>query len=194
MKQQTNGLPDAQYQNPLSARSTFCPLAFYSTHFRRSARITCGVALVITLLCSFSAQAAGLNGNHFSVYAQTVDAAFPPNFPPLIGEQIVFARDVYQADLSDPANPVPVGDVIGSNITVCIAAPPAGISCSGSLTLFGRGSLMLQAPFVFENPTNVAVTGGTGDFAGVGGTASGLELNLAADQLFEFSLSRGKSE
>ena len=67
-----------------------------------------------------------------------------------------------------------------------------GFLCHGTLELTGEGSLTFSGAFLFQNPATVAITGGTGRFAGARGAMTGYELNAEADQLyvFDFSASR----
>ncbi|MDX1555803.1 MAG: hypothetical protein R3212_07245 [Xanthomonadales bacterium] len=144
--------------------------------------------LVISSLAAATEKAA-FSGNHFAVYVDTVVATFNLNDPPQPLDSVIFSRDVYAIDWSDPANPAPAGPVIGSNMVMCTVAGPAGLLCNGTVTLFGIGELTLAGRFAFENPSQVAVTGGTGRFANARGQLTALELNPEADQVYWFDLS-----
>jgi len=132
-------------------------------------------------------------GNRFAVYVDTVAGTFNLNDPLQPFDSVIFSRDVYAVDLSDPANPVPTGPVIGSNMVQCTVAGPAGLLCSGTVTLFGLGDLIIAGPFVFQNPDEAAVTGGTGRFSGARGEMTALELNADADQVYWFDLSSSRN-
>ena len=150
-------------------------------------------AAVIAMLLSASVAQADdkmpFLGNHFAVYVDTVVGTFDINDPPQPLDTVIFSRNVYAVDLSDPADPVPTGPVIGSNMVQCTLAGPAGFLCHGTLSLIGLGDLTISGPFVFQNPAKAAVTGGTGRFANARGQITALELNADADQVYWVDLS-----
>ena len=158
---------------------------------RRTITTTVSLATAL-LLCGSAVQAdeaSPFQGHHFAVYVDTVVGTLNLGDPPVPGDSAIFSRDVYAVDLSDPANPAPTGPVIGSNMVMCTVAGPAGLMCEGIVSLFGHGDLIIAGPFVFQNPDEAAVTGGTGRFAGVRGEMTALELNPDADQVYWFDLS-----
>ncbi len=131
-------------------------------------------------------------GNHFTLYLQPVAVTFDLNDPPQPLDTIMFSREAYAADISDPSNPEPTGPVIGSNMVRCTFSGPGGFLCHGTLTLFGQGDLALMGPYVFQDPSFAAVTGGTGDFAGAKGELTSFELTPEGDLLYVFDLSSGR--
>ena len=160
---------------------------------RIPAYLTATLSLIAGLIIWVSAVQADSSsfpkGNHFAVFVDTVVGTFNLNDPPQPLDSVIFSRDVYAVDLSDPANPVPTGPVIGSNMVQCTVAGPAGLLCMGTVSLFGQGDLIIAGPFVFQNPDEAAVTGGTGRFAGARGEMTALEINQDADQVYWFDLS-----
>ncbi|HMB58567.1 MAG TPA: hypothetical protein VKN35_01525 [Xanthomonadales bacterium] len=159
---------------------------------RNSAKFSSCLLVVFLMLIVPLAQAndnAPFQGNHFALYVDTVTATFDLNDPPEPLDTVVFSRDVYAVDLSDPGNPLPTGPVIGSNMVQCTVAGPAGLLCQGTVSLFGIGDLIISGPFVFQNPDEVAVTGGTGRFTNARGQMTALEINADADQVYWFDLS-----
>lgn len=146
-------------------------------------------ALLLNALTAQANERAAFQGDHFAVYVDTVAATFNLNDPPQPFDSVIFSRDVYAVDLSDPDNPVPTGPVIGSNMVQCTVAGPAGLLCHGTVSLFGIGDLTIAGPFVFQNPDEAAVTGGTGRFADARGQMSALEVNAETDQVYWFDLS-----
>ena len=151
------------------------------------------LSFLISLLLGGSLAQANDRGafqdNRFVVYVDTVVGTFNVNDPPRPLDTVIFSRDVYEVDLSDPSNPVPTGPVIGSNMVQCTVAGPAGFLCHGTLTLFGIGDLTLAGPFAFQNPSQASITGGSGRFAGARGQITALELPADADQVYWVDLS-----
>lgn len=103
-------------------------------------------------------------GMSFTVYAVTTEAN-----PPQLGEWVAVAWDIHE--LGGTAEvPAPVGDPIGRMIGACIAITEASEGhCVGSAEINGLGTLVLGGKVRHGPGPGLAVTGGTGEFAGAEG-------------------------
>ena len=99
---------------------------------------------------------------------------------PSPGDRTVFRERLFALDNSDPDNPEPTGDQLGTVVVECTAvtmgAAPEDQSwiCSRVFTLDDRGDIAVQESFTFADPIEdtLSVTGGTGEFRDVGGQVS----------------------
>jgi hypothetical protein len=59
-------------------------------------------------------------------------------------------------------------------------------NCAGTLLLFGKGKILAEGAFFAERDSVIPVTGGTGDFAGVGGqlVVTGVGANVTRYDLW----------
>jgi len=104
----------------------------------------------------------------------------PEAFIPSPGDRTVFREQLFELDDSDPTNPEPRGEQVGSVLVECTvlttgqAPDDLSVLCSRMFVLDGRGDIAAAESFTFADPLEdtVAVTGGTGDFRDVGGQVS----------------------
>lgn len=127
------------------------------------------------------------------------DAALPPRVEGELrpGDTIFFRRDAYALDESNPADPQPTGPVIGTNVTECVVSssfipgvnPFLAIVCRGATTLNDRGQILHEGALDFV-PGMLAVAsvpGGSGEFEGVTGQFTAVELP-DRDQVYKIEL------
>ncbi len=107
----------------------------------------------------------------FAVTVQQADLDLPPEGESL-GDRFVFSDDLYREK---------GGEQVGTNVGECTFlrrdtdARSVSIQCLATFSLDGKGQITVQGLITFvetqttPEPLTVAVTGGTGDFAGVGG-------------------------
>lgn len=91
-----------------------------------------------------------------------------------IGDSLAFSNEIYDAD---DAN------VVGTSQGSCVrTAPGAAWECTWTNTL-DNGSIVVQGPFYDAKDSVLAITGGTGDYAGASGE---MELKARDDGKFDF--------
>ncbi|MFQ5555969.1 MAG: hypothetical protein ACE5GB_00405 [Acidimicrobiales bacterium] len=89
--------------------------------------------------------------------------------PPEPGQQNFIGGDLYELDEAADS-PSPTGDPVGRAVGLCTQVTQEERTCSGVFNLHGRGLLTVQVEVVRGSNQGVAVTGGTGEFAGARGT------------------------
>jgi hypothetical protein len=92
-----------------------------------------------------------------------------------IGDLLAFANDVY-----DESNTEQVGTDQGSCV---LTIPGEAYDCLWTLTL-DEGQLMVQGPFLTKEDSVLAITGGTGAYAGARGE---MTLHALSDTEFQFT-------
>lgn len=93
------------------------------------------------------------------------------------GDQLAFANPVY-----DARNKTKVGDDLGS----CVRTTPGvAYECTWTLRIHG-GSLVVTGPFLDSGDSTLAITGGTGKFAGASGSMK-LHANNRAGTTYRFT-------
>lgn len=108
-------------------------------------------------------------GTKLDLYAAQTDFR-PASFPTSPGDQNYIGWDLYALDDSGTV-PAPQGDPIGRELGVCTLVTPSEGVCDGLLELDGRGTLTLYLEVNLASGSQAsAITGGTGEFAGAGGT------------------------
>ncbi len=93
------------------------------------------------------------------------------------GEVNVFRERLFELDDSDPENPRPKGEQIGTVVAECtlvtVGDAPEDISarCSRVSTLDGRGDMSTSEAYTFADPLEDTLTldGGSGEFRDAGG-------------------------
>jgi hypothetical protein len=95
------------------------------------------------------------------------------------GDILVFANPVF-----DESNQ----NQVGTNQGWCIRTDPANGAWECTWTLFlTQGQIVAQGPFFDTKPSTLAITGGTGDFAGARGTLA-LSANSATEFVFAYTV------
>lgn len=90
--------------------------------------------------------------------------------PPAPGQQNILGSDLYQLGGTDAA-PAPTGDAIGRRVAVCTVVTPSEAICRAIVDLHDRGTLAAQLEVLLPGGNQgIAITGGTGEFAGAAGT------------------------
>jgi hypothetical protein len=96
-----------------------------------------------------------------------------PDEQPAVGDAFSFTDDLRQD-----------GDLVGTSEGTCTVLPENAISCAATFT-FAGGTVRASGP-VDEGedetaPSTIAITGGTGDYAGISGTLTILDKSDEAD-------------
>lgn len=118
---------------------------------------------------------ANANGNPgtglvLDLYMRGTDQTADLTQPPQPGQQNLLGSDLYELGGSD-ASPTPSGQPIGRRIGVCTIATPGEALCDGIIDLDGRGTISAQLEVLLPGGNQgIAITGGTGEFAGASGT------------------------
>lgn len=95
------------------------------------------------------------------------------------GDVFVYRERLFRLDDSDPDNPQPTGDQIGTVLAECTvvtvgeedAPEDTSVLCSRMFTLDGRGDIAAAESYTFADPLSdtIPITGGTGKFRTAGG-------------------------
>jgi hypothetical protein len=151
--------------------------------------VATAVALASALVFVSSASSSGYRSENIWLYADVIDEAevvitadgrVPTGDEDTIpGDRFLSRDDLYVLG-GTQEQPIPVGEPIGRNTIDCTAIEGSELAfrilCDGVIEMFGQGTIAWQAILVFSEasagqPINVAITGGTGIFANVGGEA-----------------------
>lgn len=109
-------------------------------------------------------------GLTLDLYMQGTDQVANLSQPPQPGQQNLLGSDLYELGGS-ATSPSPTGERIGRRIAVCTVATPGEAVCDGIIDLKGRGTISAQLEVLIPGGNQgIAITGGTGDFAGATGT------------------------
>ncbi len=141
---------------------------------RRHAASATVVAIILAVgLVAVQAAAGSDNpgkGMTIDLYSRLTDlnGIAQPSQP---GDEGYVGRDLYALG-GDPSSPVPIGEPIGRLVGVCTLVTASEGICHGVYDLTGRGTLTAYLELEVGSGVNhVAITGGTGEFAGASGTA-----------------------
>jgi CHRD domain len=96
---------------------------------------------------------------------------------PSPGDRAVYRERLFALDDSDPDNPEPAGEQLGTLVAECTATTTGEVPedyswiCSRMFTLDGRGDIAVMESYTFADPLadSLAITGGTGEFRDAGG-------------------------
>jgi hypothetical protein len=147
-----------------------------------------GIALAAALGIVLGAVAAGLatadpqptaqasaadnpgTGLVLDLYMRGTDQSADLTQPPQPGQQNLLGSDLYALGGSD-ASPTSSGQPVGRRIGVCTVATAGEALCDGIIDLGGRGTISAQLEVLLPGGNQgIAITGGTGEFAGATGT------------------------
>ena len=172
--------------------------------------VAAAIALATTLLLVSSASSSGYRSETIWLYADVIDEAevvitadgrVPTGEEDTIpGDRFLSRDDLYVLG-GTQKQPAPVGEPVGRNTIDCTAIEATELSfrilCNGVIEKFGQGTIAWQAILVFSEasegqPITVAITGGTGVFANVGGEALVYESSEdeGGDAVYEIRLQR----
>lgn len=105
-----------------------------------------------------------------------------PDDVPSPGDVNVFRERLFRVDTSDPDDPQPRGEQVGTALAECTtitvgeedAPEDLSVLCSRMFVIDGRGEIAAAESYTFADPLSDTdpVTGGTGTFRDVGGEVS----------------------
>lgn len=137
-------------------------------------KIFVGVVLAVVVVVVAVQGIAGTGnpgqGTVLDVYSQGTSLFSTLTQPPQPGQQNIGGSDLFVLGGTKEA-PAPTGERMGRRWGVCTVSTPHEVICEGIVLLDGRGTLTVQLGVLIpEGNQGIAVTGGTGEFAGTHGT------------------------
>ena len=159
--------------------------------------VTLGLAVAVLLTaagCQMS-QPAGESTTELELdfYLAGTDVQMDMTSPPEPGQSNFLGGDIYLLDDSTGA-PRPDGEPIGRFLGQCTVITARERTCTGLVTLDGRGTISVQVAVAEGVNQGIALTGGTGEFHGARG--SGTEPSVPGhpeDRLLHLTLSTTSS-
>lgn len=129
-----------------------------------------GAVVGVAAFMGASGTAAARQRVTLDLYMRGTNQSYNLTQPPKAGQQNILGSDLYQLGGTDAA-PVPTGDAIGRRVAVCTVVTSSEAICRAIVDLHGRGTLAAQLEVLIPGGNQgIAITGGTGEFAGAAGT------------------------
>lgn len=114
----------------------------------------------------------GEPGLSMDVYSRGTQLTNDLSQPPKPGQGTLAGADLFLLGGSSD-HPAPEGPAIGSRFGVCTVVTDSQALCDGMIDLDGRGTISVQLEVLIPGGNQgIAITGGTGEFAGAAGTVT----------------------